>query len=128
VTQGSERHARFWQLQLATDKSPAEPPQFDQTASIGLTMSAEQWETLKRELRDDADREMASTTDQARRDSIRANLTSFVRLPIPTSEYEVDQRRSLANEYRMAWSNSGKDSRMRNALFGRMNGTERQDA
>ena len=91
-------------------------------------MSAEQWETLKRELRDDADREMASTTDQARRDSIRANLTSFVRLPIPTSEYEVDQRRSLANEYRMAWSNSGKDSRMRNALFGRMSGTERQDA
>jgi hypothetical protein len=84
-------------------------------------MSAEQWELLKKQLRIDADREMEATKDQTRKDLIRANLTSFVRLPVPTSDYEVDQRRSLANEYRTGWSNSGKDGRMRDALFGRMN-------
>ena len=89
-------------------------------------MSAEQWEMLKKELRNDADREMAATSDQTRKDSIRANLTSFVRLPVPASEYVVAQRRLLANEYRTAWSNTGKDSRMRNALFGRMNGSDQR--
>jgi hypothetical protein len=84
-------------------------------------MSAEQWEMLKKELRNDADREIAATKDQTRKDSIRADLTSFVRLPLPTSDYEVDQRRLLASEYRAAWSNAGKDSRMRDSLFGRMN-------
>jgi hypothetical protein len=89
--------------------------------SIGLTMSAEQWDVLKKELRNDADREMAATKDQTRKNSIRADLTSFVRLPVPTSDYEVDQRRLLASEYRAAWSNAGKDSRMRDSFFGRMN-------
>jgi hypothetical protein len=89
-------------------------------------MSAEQWEMLKKELRNDADREMAATSDQTRKDSIRANLTSFVRLPVPANEYEVAQRRSLANEYRTAWSTTGKDSRMRNALFGRMDGADQR--
>jgi hypothetical protein len=84
-------------------------------------MSAEQWELLKKELRQDADREMAAAKDQARRDSIRADLTSFVRLPAPTSDYEIDQRRLLATEYRATWSSAGKDSRMRDALFGRLN-------
>jgi hypothetical protein len=89
--------------------------------SAGLTMSAEQWESLKQELRQDADREMAATKDQARKDSIRADLTRFVRLPVPTSDYEVDQRRALITEYRAAWANAGKDGRMRDALFGRIN-------
>ncbi len=84
-------------------------------------MSAEQWEVLKKELRNDADREMAATKDQKRKDSIRADLTSFVRLPVPTSDYELDQRRSRASEYRMAWANDGKDLRVRNALFDRIN-------
>ena len=84
-------------------------------------MSAEQWEALKKELRNDADREMAATKDQTRKDSIRADLTSFVRLPVPTSDYEVDQRRLLVNEYRRKWADAGKDGRMRDALFGRMN-------
>jgi hypothetical protein len=84
-------------------------------------MSAEQWEMLKIELRKDADREMAATKDQARKDSIRADLTSFVRLPVPTSDYEVNQRRSLASEYRTAWANAGKDVRVQDALFGRIN-------
>jgi len=83
-------------------------------------MSAEKWEVLKKELRNDADREMAATNDQSRKESIRADLTSFVRLPVPTSDYEVDQRRLLANQYRAKWSSAGKDSRMRDALFGRM--------
>jgi hypothetical protein len=86
-----------------------------------MTMSAEQWEALKKELRNDADREMAAAKDQTRKDSIRADLTSFVRLPVPTSDYEVDQRRLLVNEYRRKWADAGKDSRMRDALFGRIN-------
>jgi hypothetical protein len=93
----------------------------------GSSMSAEQWEALKKELRNDADREMAATKDQARKDSIRADLTSFVRLPVPTSDYEVDQRRSLANEYRAAWGNTGKDDRVKDALFGRINRPEPRD-
>ena len=84
-------------------------------------MSAEQWEMLKKELRNDADREMAATKDQTRKNSIRADLTSFVRLPVPTSDYEVDQRRLLASEYRAAWSNAGKDVRVQDALFGHIN-------
>ncbi len=87
-------------------------------------MSAEQWELLQQELRNDAGREIAATKDQSRKDSIRADLTSFVRLPVPTSDYEMDQRRSLASEYRTAWASAGKDSRMRNALFDRMNGPD----
>ncbi len=83
--------------------------------------SSEQWEAIKKELRQDADRAIAATTDQTRKDSIRAELTSFVRLPIPAGDYELDQRRTLASEYRTAWVNAGKDSRMRDALFGRMN-------
>ena len=81
-------------------------------------MSAEQWEAIKKELRNDADREMTASKDQAQKDSIRADLTSFVRLPAPTSDYEVDQRRLRASEYRAAWSSAGKDGRMRDALFG----------
>jgi hypothetical protein len=89
-------------------------------------MPAEQWEVLKKELRNDADREMAVTKDQARKDSIRADLTSFVRLPVPTSDYEVDQRRLLASEYRAKWSSAGKDSRMRDSLFGRINSPDQR--
>ena len=37
-------------------------------------MSAEQWEVLKQELRKDADREMAATQNQSRKDSIRSRL------------------------------------------------------
>ena len=81
----------------------------------------EQWDSLKRELRQDADREMAATKDQTRKDSIRTDLTSFVRLPVPTSDYEVNQRRSLVIEYRTAWANAGKDSRVQGAIFGRIN-------
>jgi hypothetical protein len=84
-------------------------------------MSAEQWEMLKKELRNDADREVAATKDQTRKNSIRADLTSFVRLPVPTSDDELDQRRSLASEYRTAWANAGKDLRVQDALFGRIN-------
>jgi hypothetical protein len=84
-------------------------------------MSAEQWEMLKQELRDDADREMAATKDQTRKNSIRADLTSFVRLPVPTSDYELNQRRTLASEYRAAWAKAGKDLRFQDALFGRIN-------
>jgi hypothetical protein len=87
-------------------------------------MSAEQWETLKQELRNDADREVAATKDQTRKDTIRADLTSFVRLPVPTSDYEVNQRRSLANEYRAAWAKAGKDLRVQDALFARSNRPE----
>jgi len=83
--------------------------------------SSEQWEAIKKELRQDADRAIAATTDQLRKDSIRAELTSFVRLPIPENDYELNHRTTLANEYRTAWANTGKDSRMREALFGRMN-------
>src|ERR1700693_6392392 len=89
--------------------------------SIGLTMSAEQWDVLKKELLKQDAQERAATKDQTRKDLMRADLTSFVRLPVPTSDYEVEQRRLLASEYRAAWSNAGKDSRMRNSLFGRMN-------
>jgi hypothetical protein len=117
----------FWNLRNRADKIPKGTGTISRDASEGLTMSAEQWEVLKKELRDDADREMAATTDQTRKDSIRADLTSFVRLPVPTSDYEMDQRRSLASEYRTRWSNAGKDSRMRDALFGRMNRTEPKD-
>jgi hypothetical protein len=91
-----------------------------------MTMSAEQWEALKKELRNDADREMAATKDQTRKDSIRADLTSFVRLPVPTSDYDVDQRRLLVIEYRRKWADAGKDGRMRDALFGRMNGPDQK--
>jgi hypothetical protein len=90
-------------------------------------MPAEQWELLKRELRTDADREMAAARDQSRRDSIRADLTSFVRLPVPTSDDELGQRRSLASEYRISWASAGKDSRLRDALFGRINEPDRLD-
>ena len=85
-------------------------------------MSAEEWESLKQELRKDADQQIAATTHQSRKDSIRADLTSFARLPVPTSDYEIEQRRALATEYRTKWASAGKDSRMRDALFGRMNG------
>ena len=44
-------------------------------------MSAEQWELLQQELRNDAGREIAATKDQSRKDSIRADLTSLFRLP-----------------------------------------------
>jgi hypothetical protein len=81
--------------------------------------SLEQWEAMIKELRQDADRAIALTTEQTRKDSIRAGLTSFVRLPIPAGDYELGQRRTLASEYRSAWINAGKDSRMRDALFGR---------
>jgi hypothetical protein len=90
-------------------------------------MPAEQWEELKKELRQDADREMAATNNQARKDSIRADLTSFVRLPVPTTGYEVDQRRALAGEYRTTWASAGKDGRMRDALFGRINQPEKKN-
>jgi len=83
--------------------------------------SSEQWETLKKEVREFADREIAATTQQSRKNSIRADLTSFVRLPVPTSDYEIDQRRSLAAEYRAAWGNSAQDGRVQDALFGRLN-------
>jgi hypothetical protein len=83
--------------------------------------SAEPWETLKKELRQHADREIAATTHQNRRNSIRSDLTSFVRLPLPTSDYEMDQRRSLAAEYRSAWGNAAQDGRVQDALFGRLN-------
>ncbi len=84
-------------------------------------MPAEEWESLKKELRKDADQQIAATSEQARKDSIRSDLTSFARLPVPTSDYEIDQRRALAAEYRTKWSSTGKDSRMRDALFGRLN-------
>jgi hypothetical protein len=86
-----------------------------------MTSVVEQWEALKQELRQDAEREMGATKNQFRRDSIRADLTSFVRAPVPTSDYELDQRRSLASEYRTAWANAGKDGRVQDALFGRIN-------
>jgi len=82
--------------------------------------SAERWEAVKKELRQDADRAIAASRDQIRKDSIRAELTSFVRLPIPADDYELNQRTTLASEYRTRWERSGKDSRMRDALFGRM--------
>src|SRR3990172_6058886 len=81
----------------------------------------EQWDSLKQERRQDADREMAATKDQTRKDSIRTDLTSFARLPVPTSDYEMNQRRSLVIEYRTAWANAGKDSRVQGAIFGRIN-------
>jgi hypothetical protein len=84
-------------------------------------MSAEQWEMVKQELRNEADREVAATKDPTRKDSIRADLTSFVRLPVPTSDYELNQRRTLASEYRTAWVKAGKDLRVQDALFGRIN-------
>jgi hypothetical protein len=84
-------------------------------------MPAEEWELLKKELRKDADLQIAATTEQTRKDSIRSDLTSYARLPVPTSEYEIDQRRALATEYRTKWASAAKDSRMRDALFGRMN-------
>jgi hypothetical protein len=90
-------------------------------------MSAEQWDMLQKELRNDASREIAAAQDQSRKDSIRADLTSFVRLPVPISEYEMDQRRSLAGEYRTAWASAGKDGRMRDTLFGRINGPDEKD-
>jgi hypothetical protein len=90
-------------------------------------MPAEQWELLKQELRGDADREMSAAKDQSRKNSIRADLTSFVRLPVPTTDYELGQRRALATEYRAAWSSAGKDSRMRDALFGRLNEPDKRD-
>jgi|HubBroStandDraft_6_1064221.scaffolds.fasta_scaffold12781_6 hypothetical protein len=91
-------------------------------------MPAEQWELLKQELRSDADREMSTAKDQGRKNSIRADLTSFVRLPVPTSDYELGQRRSLASEYRTSWASAGKDSRVRDALFGRLNETDKRDS
>jgi hypothetical protein len=86
-------------------------------------MPAEDWESLKTELRKDADQQIAATTDQTRKDSIRADLTAFARLPVP-SDYEIAQRRALATEYRTKWASAGKDSRMRDALFGPMNGSK----
>jgi hypothetical protein len=83
--------------------------------------AAEQWEALRKELRQDADRAIAAATDQKRRDSIRSELTSFVRLPTPADDYELNRRTILANEHRTAWASAGKDSRMRDALFGRIN-------
>jgi hypothetical protein len=91
-------------------------------------MPAEQWELLKQELRGDAEREMSAAKNQTRKDSIRADLTSFVRLPIPASDYELGQRRLLASEYRAAWSSAGKDSRMRDALFGLINEPDQRDS
>jgi hypothetical protein len=88
--------------------------------SRGLSMSAEDWELLKKELRKDADQQIAATNDQRRKDSIRADLTSFARLPVPSDD-EIVQRRALATEYRAKWASAGKDSRMRDALFGRIN-------
>jgi hypothetical protein len=83
--------------------------------------AAEQWEALKTELRQDADRAITAATDQKRRDSIRSELTAFVRLPAPADDYELSQRTVQANEHRTAWKNAGKDSRIRDALFGRIN-------
>jgi hypothetical protein len=80
--------------------------------------ASEEWESLKKELRQDADRAIASAVDQKRKDSIRGQLTSFARLPIPASDYELNQRRTLANEYRTAWEKAAKDGRVQEALFG----------
>jgi hypothetical protein len=90
-------------------------------------MSAEQWELLKQELRKDADREMAATQNQSRKDSIRGDLTRFVRLPVPNSDDELDRRRVMAAEYRRAWAGAGKDGRLRDALFGRLDEPEKRD-
>jgi hypothetical protein len=95
--------------------------------SVGGTMSAEQWELLKEELRKDADREMAATQIQSRKDSIRSDLTRFVRLPVPNGDYELDRRRVMAAEYRTAWASAGKDGRLRDALFGRLDEPEKRD-
>jgi hypothetical protein len=89
--------------------------------------ASEQWETLKTDLRQHADLEIAATVHQNRKNSIRADLTSFVRLPSPESDYEVEQRRSLAAEYRAAWRNAGKDKRVQDALFGRLNEGDAKD-
>jgi|HubBroStandDraft_6_1064221.scaffolds.fasta_scaffold1440822_2 hypothetical protein len=101
---------------------PSKRGQFREMPLRGLSMSAEDWELLKKELREGADQQIAATNDQSRKDSIRADLTSFARLPVPTSDYEIVQRRALATEYRTKWASAGKDGRMRDALFGRING------
>ncbi len=90
-------------------------------------MSAEQWELLKQELRQDADREMAATPHQSRKDSIRGDLTRFVRLPVPIDEYELNRLRALAAEYRTNWASAGKDNRLRDALFGPSDEPEKRD-
>jgi macrodomain Ter protein organizer (MatP/YcbG family) len=95
--------------------------------SVGETMSAELWELLKQELRKEADREMAATQNQSRKDSIRGDLTRFVRLPVPNSDDEMSRRRAMAAEYRTAWANTGKDGRLRDALFGRRDEPEKRD-
>ena len=84
-------------------------------------MPAEQWDALKKELRQDADRAIAATTDQNRKDSVRGQLTYFARLPIPASDYELNQRRSLASGFRTAWDKTANDCRIQDALFGRIN-------
>jgi hypothetical protein len=101
---------------------PSKGGRFREMPLRGLSMSAEDWELLKKELREGADQQIAATNDQGRKDSIRADLTSFARLPVPTSDYEIVQRRALATEYRTKWASAGKDGRMRDALFGRING------
>ncbi len=90
-------------------------------------MPAEQWELLKQELRKDADREMAATQNQSRRDSIRSDLTRFVRLPAPNNDDELSRLRAMAGEFRTAWASTGKDGRLRDALFGRLDEPEKQD-
>ena len=90
-------------------------------------MSAEQWEVLKQELRKDADREMAATQNQSRKDSIRADLTRFVRLPVPSSDDEMSRRRAMAAEFRTNWASAGKDGRVRDALFGRLDEPDKRD-
>jgi hypothetical protein len=90
-------------------------------------MPAEQWELLKQELRKDADREMAATQDQSRKDSIRSDLTRFVRLPVPKNDDELSRLRATAAEFRTAWASTGKDGRLRDALFGRLDEPEKRD-
>ncbi len=90
-------------------------------------MPAEQWELLKQELRKDADREMAATQDQSRKDSIRSDLTRFVRLPVPKNDDELSRLRATAAEFRKAWASTGKDGRLRDALFGRLDEPEKRD-
>ena len=90
-------------------------------------MPAEEWELLKQELRKDAEGEMAATPNQSRKDSIRGDLTKFVRLPVPNNDDELNRLRAMAGEYRIAWASNGKDGRLRDALFGRLDEPEKRD-
>ena len=88
-------------------------------------MSAEDWESLKQELRKEADQQIAATNDQTRKDSIRADLTSFARLPVPTSDYEIVQHRT-GNRVSNEMGQRRKDSRMRDTLLADQRGLSRR--